>query len=95
MLPCRLVRDAPYVAEMMYADGSPGASSAGSDAADASHTRGRENDPLDELQQEEVCPLLWTCMFSEQNAFHKPSMTVASLPLYSCSPQRCAITSER
>ncbi len=42
----------------LYVGGSPGASSAGSDAADAGKGRTRDNDPLDELQQEEVCLLL-------------------------------------
>ncbi|CAL5223392.1 g5900 [Coccomyxa viridis] len=44
-------------ANIPTAGGSPGASSAGSDAADAGKGRTRDNDPLDELQQEEIAEL--------------------------------------
>ena len=72
----------------MHAGGSPGASSAGSDTADAGKGRTRDNNPLDELQQEEVCPLLvsYTSHLIVSSFTSLPCKSGTDWPLYQYSP---------
>ena len=59
--PAHLIMNASVL--LFCAVGSPGASHAGSDAEGAGKGRSRDNDPLDELQQDEVCHPLAACTF--------------------------------
>ncbi len=60
---------------LFCAGGSPGASDAGIDAEGADKGRSRDNDPLDELQQDEVCHPLAACTVHMYNLPDYPPNT--------------------
>lgn len=93
VLPCCIILAcltgcAPSLALILYAGGSPGAFSASSDIADAGHGRSQENDPLNELQQEEVCLPMAPYDLTTTEAVAEPTLVGTLLPSHRRAPKR-------